>query len=67
MLEILGENGVALGSDYDGCMLPAEIGDVTGLPRLVAAMRQAGYDEELILRICRDNWLDTLDRAGIGD
>jgi membrane dipeptidase len=64
MLAILGERGVALGSDFDGCKLPAEIGDVTGLPRLVAAMRQAGYGEALIARICRENWLDALARVG---
>ena len=59
--------GVALGSDFDGCKLPAEIGDVTGLPRLVDAMRRAGYGERLITRICRDNWIDALDRAGMAD
>jgi membrane dipeptidase len=66
LIGILGEGGVALGSDFDGCRLPAEIGDVSGLPRLVAAMRQAGYGEALIARICHENWLDALDRAGIG-
>ncbi|MEL6479265.1 MAG: dipeptidase [Pseudomonadota bacterium] len=66
LLEVLGETGVALGSDFDGCQLPEEIGDVTGLPRLIAAMRQAGYGEALIARICRENWLDALDRAQIG-
>lgn len=65
MLEILGEEGVALGSDYDGCLLPAEIKDVTGLPRLIAGMRQAGYGEALITKICRENWLNVLDRTGI--
>ena len=65
MLGILGEDGVALGSDYDGCMLPAEIKDVTGLPRLVAAMRQAGYGEPLIEKICFGNWMAALDRAGV--
>lgn len=63
MLGILGEEGVALGSDYDGCTLPREIGDVTGLVRLVAAMRQAGYGEELIGKICRRNWLELLART----
>ena len=66
MLAILGEDGVALGSDYDGCLLPLEIKDVTGLPRLVAGMRQAGYGETLIEKICRDNWLSALSKAGIG-
>jgi membrane dipeptidase len=64
LLGILGEQGVALGSDYDGCKVPAEIADAAGLPRLVAAMRQAGYGEALVARICRENWLEALDRAG---
>ncbi|MEX2518668.1 MAG: dipeptidase [Paracoccaceae bacterium] len=66
LIGALGEHGVALGSDFDGCLLPAEIKDVTGLPRLVAAMRQAEYGEDLIARICSKNWLDALDRAGVG-
>lgn len=63
LVERLGEGGVALGSDFDGCLLPREIGDVTGLQRLVAAMRQAGYGEALIARIARENWLDMLERV----
>ncbi|MHA1529891.1 MAG: dipeptidase [Alphaproteobacteria bacterium] len=63
LIEHLGEGGVALGSDYDGCTIPLEIRDVTGLPRLVAAMRQAGYGEALIARICHRNWLDLLART----
>jgi membrane dipeptidase len=63
LIEHLGEDGVALGSDFDGCSLPLEIRDVTGLPRLVAAMRQAGYGEELTARICHRNWLDLLART----
>ncbi len=63
MLERLGEGGVALGSDFDGALVPAEIGDVAGLPALVGAMRQAGYGEKLVARICRNNWLDVLRRT----
>lgn len=63
LLGILGEDGVALGSDFDGCQLPHEIADVTGLLRLVAAMRQAEYGEALIAKIARENWLNTLARA----
>ncbi len=65
LLSILGEEGVALGSDYDGCLTPAEIGGVEGLPRLTAAMRQAGYGEELIAKICHRNWVDLLARVGV--
>lgn len=63
MLEKLGPNGVALGSDFDGAVVPAGIGDCAGLPNLVEAMRAAGYDAALIDGICRRNWLDVLART----
>jgi membrane dipeptidase len=61
LIEHLGEEGVALGSDFDGCMVPRAIRDVTGLPALVEAMRAADYGEELIAKICSENWLRVLD------
>lgn len=63
MVGKLGEEGVALGSDFDGAMIPREIGDVAGLPNLVAAMRAAGFGEKLIERICHKNWEDLLTRT----
>ncbi len=66
MVEELGEDGVALGSDFDGCLLPHDIGDVTGLQRLIAAMKQAEYGDRLIAKICRENWLAALDRGLAG-
>jgi membrane dipeptidase len=65
LLSVLGEDGVALGSDFDGCELPAAIPDVTGLARLVDAMRDAGYGEALIAKICCENWIAALDRSGL--
>jgi membrane dipeptidase len=63
MLEKLGPGGVALGSDFDGALIPAAITDAAGLPHLVAAMEAAGYGEELIDRIVYRNWLDVLARS----
>jgi len=63
LLARLGEGGVALGSDFDGALIPAAVRDVAGLPALVAAMRAAGYGERLVTRICCDNWLDLLRRT----
>ena len=60
MVERLGEGGVALGSDFDGALIPRQIGDVAGLQSLVGAMRQAGYGAELVDRICHRNWIDLL-------
>ncbi|WP_067336966.1 dipeptidase [Stappia indica] len=63
MLSRLGEDGVALGSDFDGCMVPRAIGDVAGLPVLLQAFREAGYGEELIEKIAWKNWLSVLERT----
>lgn len=63
MLEVLGEDGVALGSDFDGAVIPKEIGDAAGLPNLRKAMEQHGYNKALITKICHDNWLGVLERT----
>ena len=47
---------VALGSDYDGTTIPAELGDVAGTPRLLEALRDAGFDDEDVERIAWRNW-----------
>lgn len=57
MLGILGEDGVALGSDYDGAVVPDAIAGVEHLPRLVEAMAARGYAPQLIEKICHGNWL----------
>lgn len=63
LVERLGEGGVAFGSDFDGALMPAGIGDAAGLPNLVAAMRHAGYPPGLVAKICHDNWLSVLRRT----
>lgn len=63
MLNKLGPRGVALGSDFDGAVVPAGIGDAAGLPRLVDAMRAAGYGDELIDAICYRNWMSVIART----
>lgn len=63
LLARLGEGGVALGSDFDGTMIPAFLHDAAGLPKLVQAMQAAGYGDALIRRICWGNWMDVLARV----
>jgi len=63
LIEHVGVDGVGLGSDFDGATIPAEIGDVRGLPRLVEAMRRHGYDEATIRKICYENWINVLERT----
>ena len=63
LVERLGIDGVALGSDYDGALIPGEIADAAGGQKLVAALKDAGYADDDLRKICRDNWLRVLARA----
>lgn len=60
LVERLGVEGVAIGSDFDGATVPAEIGDASGLQKLVDGLHAAGYDQADLDRICRGNWLRVL-------
>jgi membrane dipeptidase len=66
MLEHAGEDGVGLGSDFDGATIPAELGDAAGLQNLVQAMRKRGFGEPLIEKLCFRNWLRVLGRTWAG-
>jgi membrane dipeptidase len=60
LVEKLGIDGVALGSDYDGATMPAELKDAAGLPKLMAAMRERGYDDDSLRKIAHANWVRVL-------
>lgn len=60
LLEKLGEDRVGLGSDFDGISVPEALGDVSGLPLLLQAMKQAGYGQALIEKLAYRNWLKVL-------
>ncbi len=55
--ERMGVEHVAFGSDFDGAEVPAELDGVAGLPKLVAALGDAGYDDEAVAKITHGNWL----------
>jgi membrane dipeptidase len=63
LLQTLGEDHLGFGSDYDGCTTPDVIGDVTGLPRLLQALSDHGYDRPLLEKLAYGNWLRLLDRT----
>jgi membrane dipeptidase len=60
MLQHVGEDGVGLGSDFDGAKIPAAIGNAAGLQNLVQVMRARDYGEPLIEKLCFRNWLRVL-------
>lgn len=53
---LIGVDHVGLGSDFDGAGIPEELGDVTGLPRLLDALRADGFTEDEVERIAWGNW-----------
>jgi membrane dipeptidase len=52
----IGVRHVGLGSDFDGGEIPDAIGDVTGLPRLLDALRDDGFSADEVAQIAWGNW-----------
>ena len=56
----IGIEHVAFGSDFDGAIMPLDLGDVTGMPKLLQALRDHGYDEDALRKITYENWVRVL-------
>ncbi len=52
----IGVEHVALGSDFDGATVPAELGDAAGLPALLDAFADDGFSASEIEAIAWTNW-----------
>jgi len=63
LIDKLGEDRVGFGSDFDGATISNEVGDVAGLPKLVDAMREHGYDDALLAKLGTKNWLRVLEKT----
>lgn len=59
----LGIDGVAFGTDFDGTTIPTEIGDATGMPKMINALREHGYDDAALHKLGHENWLRVLART----
>jgi membrane dipeptidase len=60
LVEQMGVDHVAFGSDFDGTSIPTELGGVAGLPLLVDALATR-YDADDVAKITHRNWLRVLD------
>lgn len=60
LVERAGIDRVGFGSDFDGVLIPQEIGDVSGLPKLMSALRDRGYDDQALKKLAHENWLRVL-------
>jgi membrane dipeptidase len=63
LIEKLGEGRVGLGSDFDGTLIPEALGGAQGLPALMQALADHGYDRPLIERLAHGNWLAAMART----
>ena len=63
VMKQVGEDGVGFGSDFDGARIPNKLENAAGLPVLVEIMRERGYGETLIEKICSKNWLRLIERT----
>lgn len=61
LVERVGIDGVGFGSDFDGGITPCqEIHDAAGLPKLLTALREHGYDDGALRKLAHENWLRVL-------
>lgn len=56
----IGIEHVALGSDFDGATMPQELRDVAGLPKLLHALCENGYDHDALEKLSHRNWIRVL-------
>jgi membrane dipeptidase len=60
LIEHLGEDRVGLGSDFDGAVIPEDMGDCAGLATFRDAMHAHGYNDTLMMKLCHENWMRLL-------
>jgi membrane dipeptidase len=58
--ERIGIEHVALGSDFDGAVMPDALPDAAALPALMTALRAHGFDDAALRQIAHENWLRVL-------
>jgi membrane dipeptidase len=63
LIQHLGIEGVGFGSDFDGAVVPAKIGDVSGLDSLREALKQRGFADDVMRKLCYDNWIKVLEKS----
>jgi membrane dipeptidase len=60
LVERIGVERVGFGSDFDGAKVPRGIGDASGLPKLLVALRERGYDGAALKKLAHENWVRVL-------
>jgi len=56
-VDLVGDEHVSFGTDFDGTDIPAVVKDAAGLPVVMRALQARGYSEARLERIANGNFL----------
>lgn len=65
LVDKMGIDHVGFGMDLDGALIPTEVGDVTGVTKVMAALEQAGFDRTALRKLAHENWLRVLEATWV--
>ena len=57
IVNLVGDEHVSFGTDFDGAGMPAVVGDAAGLPVVLRALQARGYSDDRLERVCNGNVL----------
>ncbi|WP_407170134.1 dipeptidase [Bradyrhizobium sp. ORS 111] len=57
LVERMGDEHVALGSDFDGAVMPLPLRDASHLPNLIQGLRAHGFDDATLHKVALGNWM----------
>lgn len=60
IVDRLGVDHVAFGSDFDGALMPSEVCDASGLQNVISEFRRHGFDSQTIEKLAFKNWMALL-------
>jgi len=63
MVERIGIDRVAFGSDFDGALMAGDLKDCAGLPLLIDELRARGYDDASLLKFGYQNWIRVFEKT----
>lgn len=62
LIDHLGEDHVGFGSDFDGCLLPDDLSDISQISMLIERMQQRHFSDALIEKVTSKNWFAVLNK-----
>ncbi len=60
IVDLVGDEHVSFGTDFDGASIPSVVKDASGLPVVCRALKAKGYGDDAMERICNGNFLRVL-------